>query len=135
MRGQGTIRDLSPTVSELINRRLHAIVHSTCEAMGCKAEVRPSRHARQCGLCEGTHRGLDRAGPGCARQIDISDCYPVLVNHETETEHVRRAAARVVGPENVRGCASGVSQHDRAGRSSLAAGWLDGGLGGATEGR
>ena len=51
LRHQGTIRDLSPTVSELINRRLHTIVHSTCEAMGCKAEVRPSRHARECMFC------------------------------------------------------------------------------------
>jgi len=67
----GTIRDLSPSVFDTIQKRFIAIVEKTCEAYGCECVV------------------------------DIQSRYPVLVNTEKETGHVIRLAKHYLGPDKV----------------------------------
>ena len=67
----GTCRTLSAEARDMVETRIRAIVKGVAEAHGVKADV-------------GYHRG-----------------YPVLINSADETERARRAAAKVVGDDNV----------------------------------
>ena len=68
---RGTIRSFRQPVQDLIERRVAEIAKGVCAAHGCEAEVM-------------VHFG-----------------YPATVNSPTEAEHARRAAALVVGEDNV----------------------------------
>jgi len=67
----GTVRTLSPGARDLVESRIRAVAKGIAEAHGVKADV-------------SYHRG-----------------YPVLVNSVDETERARRAAAKIVGEDNV----------------------------------
>ena len=64
---QGTIRSYDKDTLAIIKKRIRTIAESTAAAMECKCEV------------------------------DISDLYPAVINHEKETQHVKRIAAEFLG--------------------------------------
>ena len=68
---RGTVRSLEPDVRELIGRRLHQVVESTAAAYGAKAKLTLKRG------------------------------YPVLVNHEQQTDFAASVAREIVGDKNV----------------------------------
>jgi len=64
----GTIRDVDDKVFAIIQKRFSEIVHNICKGYGCTADVK------------------------------INVQYPCLVNHQVQTEAVKRCAARLTGP-------------------------------------
>jgi len=68
---RGTARSLDETVRELLEKRLHMIVESTASAFGAKAKLTYRRN------------------------------YPVLVNHERETDYAAAVAMEVAGFKHV----------------------------------
>jgi len=68
---RGTVRSLEPDVRELIGRRLHQVVESTAAAYGAKAKLTLKRG------------------------------YPVLVNHEQQTDFAASVAREIVGDRQV----------------------------------
>jgi amidohydrolase len=68
---RGTVRSLEPDVRELIARRLHQVAESTAAAYGAKAKLTLKRG------------------------------YPVLVNHEQQTDFAASVAREIVGEKNV----------------------------------
>ena len=64
---QGTIRSYNPVVLKKIKEKIDLIASTTAETFGCRAEV--------------LH----------------NDLYPAVINHETETEHIRRIATTYLG--------------------------------------
>jgi amidohydrolase len=68
---RGTARSLAPDVRDLIEQRLHQVVEGTAAAYGAKAKLTYKRN------------------------------YPVLVNHERETDFAASVASQIVGPAHV----------------------------------
>ena len=68
---RGTARSLAPDVRDLIEQRLHQVVEGTAAAYGAKAKLTYKRN------------------------------YPVLVNHERETDFAAAVASQIVGPAQV----------------------------------
>jgi len=64
----GTIRDVDDTVFATIKKKIPELVNGICKGYGCSADV------------------------------DILSQYPALINHEEQTEVVKRCAARLSGP-------------------------------------
>ena len=60
-------------MSDLVTKRVETLVHRTCEAFGATATV------------------------------DIKGDYPAVVNHATETAHVKEVGREVLGEDNVSG--------------------------------
>lgn len=67
----GTVRTLIPDIRDLAEKRIGEIVPSVAQAMGCKAELNFERN------------------------------YPVVVNHERETEFAASIASKIVGADKV----------------------------------
>lgn len=67
----GTVRTLIPEMRDLAEKRIGEIVPSVAQAMGCKAELNFERN------------------------------YPVVVNHERETEFAASIASKIVGADKV----------------------------------
>ncbi len=72
VRLMGTLRSYDEDVRRLLRRRLEEILHGTAEAAGCRVE------------------------------LDIRECFPVLVNDPAAVEAVRREARSLVGEDKVR---------------------------------
>jgi hippurate hydrolase len=68
---RGTARSLTADVRDLIEQRLHQVVEGTAAAYGAKAKLTYKRN------------------------------YPVLVNHERETDFAAAVASQIVGPAQV----------------------------------
>jgi hippurate hydrolase len=68
---RGTVRTFSLETLDLIEQRMRVVAEHTCAAFGASCE------------------------------FDFHRNYPPTINHPAETEFVRRALGRVVGPENV----------------------------------
>jgi hippurate hydrolase len=68
---RGTARSLAPEVRDLLEKRLHIVVESTAAAYGAKAKLTYRRG------------------------------YPVLVNHERQSEFAAAVASQIAGPDKV----------------------------------
>ena len=68
---EGTVRTFTTEVLDLIERRMKTIAESTCAAFECACEFEFDRN------------------------------YPPTINHDAETEFVRRVLGEVVGPQSV----------------------------------
>jgi hippurate hydrolase len=68
---RGTARSLAPDVRDLLEKRLHQVVEGTAATFGAKATLTYRRN------------------------------YPVLVNHERETDFAAAVATQIVGAERV----------------------------------
>lgn len=67
----GTVRTLIPDMRDLAEKRMNEIIPSVAQAMGCTAELHYERN------------------------------YPVVVNHERETEFAASIASKIVGADKV----------------------------------
>lgn len=67
----GTVRTLIPDMRDLAEKRMNEIIPSVAQAMGCSAELHYERN------------------------------YPVVVNHERETEFAASIASKIVGADKV----------------------------------
>jgi hippurate hydrolase len=68
---RGTVRTLKPAIQDMVERRVHEVVEGTAKLYGAKATVKYNRG------------------------------YPVLMNHERETDFAASVAGAIAGPDKV----------------------------------